>query len=150
MKVQHTIHIDAPPDLVWAVTVDIDRWPDWTPTVDKAERLDTGPLRVGSRALIAQPGLPEAIWTVTALREGESFAWETTLRGMRMIACHEVKPADAGADNTLTLEARGLVAFLLSPLISGPSRQTIEKENSGLKAFCEAKRSSVQTTTTTV
>ena len=47
MKADHIIRIDAPPSLVWQVTTDIDRWPDWTPTVDEARRLDDGPFTLG-------------------------------------------------------------------------------------------------------
>ena len=34
MEVENTIHIEAPPAIVWAVTVDVERWPEWTPTVE--------------------------------------------------------------------------------------------------------------------
>ena len=66
MKLGHVIHIDAPPEVVWAVTEDIERWPEWTPTVESAKRLDQGRLDIGSTALLKQPGLPEATWVVTA------------------------------------------------------------------------------------
>lgn len=38
-----TVAIDAPPNEVWAVVCDVEHWPDWTPTVHQATRLDQGP-----------------------------------------------------------------------------------------------------------
>ena len=52
MIAEHTTRIEAPPAEVWRVPLDIDRWPEWAPTVTAAQRLDDGPFRVGTQVRI--------------------------------------------------------------------------------------------------
>lgn len=47
MTVEDTIHIEAPPDVVWRVTEAIERWLEWTPTVTSVVRVGQGPLVPG-------------------------------------------------------------------------------------------------------
>ena len=138
MKVENQTRIDAPKSTVWSVTQDIERWAQWTPTVQTIKRLDEQPFDVGSTALIKQPGLPEAEWRVTALTPGDGFTWETRIRGIRMVATHELDTTGTGTSNVLRIEMFGIIAALLWPFIRGSVRKSLEKENAGLKAKCEA------------
>ncbi len=138
MKIESTTHIDAPAQVVWAVSEDVERWPDWNPNVTSLVRLDQGPFVVGSAALTKQPGLPQARWVVTSLVRGQSFAWETRVRGIRLIGSHLITPADAGVQSTLRIEMAGLVACVLWPWVRVSARRLLEKENAGLKRRCES------------
>lgn len=142
MKLAHIIHIEAPPDRVWAVTANIECWPEWTPTVDAVKRLDQGAFDVGSTALLKQPGLPEAKWSVTALTPRERFTWESRILGMRFIATHEMAATETGTRNELHIEISGLVALCLGPIILSSIRRSLEQENTGLKKRCETMDSS--------
>ena len=77
------IDISAPPQRVWSVTTDIERWPEWTASVLSVRRLDSGKFRVGSRARIRQPKFLPAVWEVTELKEGRNFTWVTRSTGLR-------------------------------------------------------------------
>ncbi len=137
MQLEHTIHIDAPPEVVWAVTEDVERWPEWTPTVTSVKRLEQGPFDVGSTALIKQPGQSKAEWCVTELIRSERFTWESRRPGIRIIATHEMTAAETGTRNGLRIEMSGFLARLLWPLIRVPVRRALEQENTGLKNRCE-------------
>ncbi len=137
MTLEEQIEISAPPEVVWAVTVNLERWPEWTPTVTTVRRIDQGPMGVGSAAWLKQPSLPEAKWVVTEFTPQERFRWETQVRGLRMIGTHEIAPWGAGARSLLRIEMTGLVAKLLGPLIRHRVRRALEQENIGLKRRCE-------------
>ena len=47
------------PEDVWRLFVDLERWPGVARSMSgDSPRLDSGPLRVGSQAIVRQPGLP--------------------------------------------------------------------------------------------
>jgi uncharacterized protein YndB with AHSA1/START domain len=81
-----TTTVDAPPEQVWQLFVDVERWPEMNKSISEARRTDSGPLRVGSEAIIKQRRLPRARWRVTELEPGRSFIWETTTGGVTGVA----------------------------------------------------------------
>ena len=138
MTVTHSIHIEAPPAVVWAVTEDVERWPEWTPTVTAVRRLDEGPFGLGSVARLKQPAQPEADWTVTAFVPEERFTWEMRRPGLCMTATHALRREGDGTVNTLRLEASGAWAVALWPVLHLLVRHALKQENQGLKTRCEA------------
>lgn len=137
MHLQNSAFIEAPQDVVWGVTENIERWPEWTPTMSSVERLNDGEFDVGSVALIKQPGLPRSKWVVTAMERGKRFVWECKVCGMRMKATHELSSRDLRTENTLRLEITGIAAALLWPICYFAARRALRLENIGLKKQCE-------------
>jgi len=134
-----TIGIQAPPDRVWAVVCDVERWPEWTSSVTNLQRLDPGPLAVGSRARILQPKLRPAVWQVTELDEArKSFVWVSRNPGVRVTAWHLVETDGAGSKATLSLEFSGLLGPLIGCLYRRLNEQYLATEAKGLKQRCEA------------
>src|SRR5215469_8629156 len=86
-----SIDINASPEKVFAVLCDIERWPEWTSTVSSIRRIDEGPLSIGSRAQVLQPGLRPAIWQVTEMEAARNFTWVTRNPGVRVTGRHLVK-----------------------------------------------------------
>jgi uncharacterized membrane protein len=142
MTITDTLTIHAPADVVWALTEQVERWPELTPTMTKVERLDGGPLRVGSRARIAQPGLGSRTWTVVELDAPRRFAWQTRLGTVTMVGGHLVEPTAEGSRNTLTVELSGPGAGLLGRLARKKLAAAIHTENEGFRRGAEERGSS--------
>jgi len=137
------VEIAASPALVWDITTYLPDWPEWTPTVTAIEPLD-GAERValGVRARLKQPAQRPAVWTVTEYsQQGESysFAWSTKNMGATFVGRHDVAPLGNGAQCTLTVEASGFTATLLSPILKPLLAKALADEAQGLKQYAEAR-----------
>ena len=126
--------VPAPPDRVWTVMRDVERWPEWTRTVTRVRLLDPGPLRVGSRARIHQPRLLPATWVVTELEEGRGFTWITRSPGVRVTARHGVVPHAGGSRVTLALAFAGALGPLIARLTRRLNERYLALEAEGLRA----------------
>ncbi|HEX8867379.1 MAG TPA: SRPBCC family protein [Lentzea sp.] len=134
---QHTVVIAAPPERVWDLIVDVERWPERIPTVDSVERLDDGPLALGSRTKLSQPRLSPAVWTVTELTEGSSYTWESKTSGVTVVASHDVEPHADGCRLTLALTVSGALAGIGWLMSKSLSKRYVETEAASIKAAAE-------------
>ncbi len=82
MRVEVTVDISAPPEVVWAVLSDVESWPTCTASITSVRPLSPDPLQVGSRVRVKQPRLPATVWTVSDLVEGERLTWTSTSPGV--------------------------------------------------------------------
>ncbi|MEU0881666.1 SRPBCC family protein [Lentzea sp. NPDC005914] len=135
---QHSVVIEAPPERVWDVVVDVERWPERIPTVDSVERLDEGPLALGSRTRLKQPRLSPAVWTVTELTDGRSYTWESRSSGVTVVAAHDVEPHADGCRLTLALTVSGALAGIGWLMTKSLTRRYVETEAASIKAAAEA------------
>jgi len=139
MKLTVSVDAAADPASTWAVVTDVTSWPRWTASMTSVERLDDGPLRVGSRARVKQPGMSALVWEVTAVTEGAEFTWANTSPGVRTVARHRVTPTPSGATRiTLELDQTGPLAGLVGLLTGRRTRRFLDQEAAGLKAASES------------
>jgi len=118
---------------------EVERWPEWTPTVTKIQRLDPGSLTVGSRAVIWQPKLLPAKWRVTELDDSrKSFTWETRGPGMRLQARHRVDTAGNNSRATLSIHFSGLLGPLFAWLTRNLNDRYLALEAKGLRERSES------------
>jgi uncharacterized membrane protein len=137
MRFERSVEIAVPAEQAYAVYADVERWPEWTASVESVERLDEGPLRVGSSAKVKQPRLPGQEWVVTAVDEGRSFAWETRGIGIVSLGIHEVEPTPSGCRATAIVEMTGWMAPVAGRAARGLIDSYLELETDGLKRRCE-------------
>ena len=131
-----TFDISAPAERVAAVMKDVERWPEWTPTVRSIKRLDSGEFRVGSRLIISQPKFPPAMWKATTL-EPLGFTWVSSAPGMRVVAHHWVEPLGPNSRVTLSLEFHGLFGPWFGRMTKGINQRYLELEAAGLRQRSE-------------
>jgi uncharacterized protein YndB with AHSA1/START domain len=68
--------VNASPDKVWGVLVDLDAWPRWGPTVSRAELDQTGPLGLGSRGRIKTAVGVWLPFKIIEFEAGRRWKWE--------------------------------------------------------------------------
>jgi len=105
----NAVEIMAPPERVWAVLADLERWPEWTQSVTSIELLQQGPLAVGTRARVSQPKLKPAVWEVTEVNANRSFTWVTRNPGLLVTGLHQLEPIEKGTLATLSVRFTGLL-----------------------------------------
>ena len=138
MQFRTMIDIDAAPETVWSVLVDVEQWPSWTASMNRITRLDPGAFGLGSAARIEQPRLPAAVWRVTAFEPGTSFTWTNHSPGLTTNAHHALIPrAGGGVSVILEIWRSGALARLVGFLTSELTRRYVEMEAAGLKRRCE-------------
>jgi uncharacterized protein YndB with AHSA1/START domain len=75
------IDVKAPPDVVWKLLVDAERWSHYFPAEDQVKILSSGPeLALGTRYSRVTVGYPMSL-TVTECVPGQRLAWATTVDG---------------------------------------------------------------------
>jgi carbon monoxide dehydrogenase subunit G len=141
MEQSRTIDIGAPPERVWETLSDVEHWSEWTPTVTSVRRLDEGPLRLGSRARVNQPRLPETVYVVTELEPGRSFTWVAAGPGVRTTARHDAEQLpDGGTRVRLSVSQAGWLGSVMGRFYRGLTDRYLANEANGLKARCEGTR----------
>lgn len=55
-----TVQVEAPVRTVWDVTREVESWPRWSQTMGTVVSQQAGPVDVGSRVRVRQPGLRPA------------------------------------------------------------------------------------------
>ncbi|GIJ09701.1 SRPBCC family protein [Micromonospora andamanensis] len=122
-------HVDAEPAAVWRTVSDVDSWAELLPTIEEIRRIDdAGPVAVGSRFRIRQPGLAAATYEVTDWRPGAGFTWVARTAGVRTTARHEVRPDGSATRLRLSIDWDGPGARLVRLLYGKRTRRLLDQE----------------------
>jgi uncharacterized membrane protein len=139
-----SIEIDAPAATVWSVFVDVERWAEWTESIESITALDGPGIEVGRRFEIKQPRFPKLVWEVTEVDPGVSWTWRQKSPGGVTLATHEVVPL--APDRTLVrqrIDQRGPIGALVGVLTKRLTVRYLDIEGRGLKARSEERHGSV-------
>ena len=132
-----SLETSAPPDRVWQVWSDVNRWPEWNPDM-KASRID-GPLKLGATGNIDTRSGGKHDVVVTHFEQGRSFELESTaLPGTKMGIRATITPSGSGSRITQGFEPRGLLAPIVGPMMGGAILKTFNSVLTGLKQKVES------------
>ena len=134
----------ANPHDVWQALTDVTDWPRWSASYDSVQRLDEGPLAVGSRARVKQPRLAPATYEVTELDEGHSFTWTTKAPGVRTVARHRLVPDSGGTRVELEATLSGWLAGAMSAALRRRIERYVRLEAAAIVAAAEAAGAEVE------
>ena len=131
-----SITIDAPIEVVWSVFTDVERWPTWASSFTSVELID-GPMRLGAKARIRQPGLPTVVWEVTKWEPGRSWTWTAKGPGARTEASHVLTRSGKGTIAEQAIIPSGPIGRLFALLWRSLTRRYLAIEAAGLKQRSE-------------
>ncbi len=138
MITEGSIEIEAPASVVWDVFTDVERWSEWTASIERIVALDGPRIEVGKRFEIKQPRMPKLVWEVTEVEAGVSWTWRQKAPGSTAFATHEVTAIDA--ERTVvrqTIDQRGPLGVVVGWLTRRLTRRYLDLEAQGLKQRSE-------------
>ena len=110
MRIETSVDVDAPGDVLWMVLLDVEAW-----------------------------RLPRTEWIVTELTPHSRFVWEARGPGVRTVATHEIVDATADSSQLrLVVEQAGAMGGVFGRLTAGLTRKYVDKEAAGLKRKAES------------
>lgn len=138
MNYEISIAIDASREHIWSVLSDVERWPEWTPSMRRVQYISGNNLSLGSRMRIEQPKMPALVWEVIEVVPQQTFSWRTTSAGVTTLATHQLGlgPADA-VTVSLVVRQHGPLAWLIGLLTAQMTRRYVQMEANGLKQRCQ-------------
>lgn len=132
-----SLETKASPTRVWQIWSDVNTWPAWNPDM-KESRLD-GPLKAGTTGMINTRSGGKHDVVVTQFEAGRSFELESTaMPATKMAIRATVTPTANGTRISQAFEARGLLAPLVGPMMSGAILKTFNSVLEGLRQKAES------------
>jgi polyketide cyclase/dehydrase/lipid transport protein len=131
-------NIAAPPQRVWQVMTDVDRWAEWTSSVTSIGRMDSGPLALGSRVRISQPQLPPMNWVVTQFEFEWKFTWVARRPLLTVTARHLLQQRGRNSRVSLSVAYDGLLSGIVARSHGPLTHHYLSLEAEGLKTRSEA------------
>ena len=140
-QISASIEIDAPPELVWEILTDFDRYPEWNPfTVAVATDFEMGAAVRMKVALLGRRTQRQTEY-ITTLVPGQKVCWgmnETTAWLIGATRCQLLEPLDGGrtrytSDDRIT----GILAPLVMLIYGRAMQRGFESVCTALKRCAE-------------
>jgi hypothetical protein len=135
-----TEEIWAKTDVVWKILADVERWHEWSPSIQKITPMAYRAMGVGARYRVIQPKLAPMVYEVTAFEPGHQFTWEAKSIGIRVVGEHWIFPSSVRDHVLLKLVLRreGFLAPLVHLFWGKLTRDYVTTEAKGLRSRAES------------
>jgi len=139
-KTERSTTIAKPPEEVFPYLFDDDKVPQWTTGLQRYERLDSGPLRAGSRfheTLDVSGQRIDGELEITRYDPPRGAESRTEVRGVDLIFTYDVQLDGAGTRLTQSVEAKGggLKGRVLIPVIQPHLERKLEADLAALASL---------------
>ena len=139
-RVERTARIPAPPSEVFAYLADLDNLAEWQSGIVSAERVDSGPMAVGSSARVTRELMGQRLAVplmVTDYEAPNRLGIASEVSGVKAAAMLDLAAADDGAttDLAFAMEIRGSgMTSFMEPMIASAAKGDIEASLQRLQA----------------
>ena len=139
-RVERSARIPAPPSEVFAYLSDLDNLAEWQSGIVSAERVDVGPMRVGSSARVTRELMGQRLavpLSVTDYEPPSRLGIASEVSGVKAAAMLELTPADDGAATevgfAMEIRGSGMTSFM-EPMIASAAKGDIDASLQRLQA----------------
>jgi carbon monoxide dehydrogenase subunit G len=137
MRIEHAVTVPRPADAVFPWLFDEDKVPRWTSGLETYEKLDPGPLAVGSRirqALLVSGRRLEFELHVVRLEPPRTAESTFEMQGFKATQTWTLASADGGTRVTQVIDAKpSFSARLLQPIIEPRLQAKVERDLGALR-----------------
>lgn len=122
---EHSETTTAPPEAVWALWSDVDRWLEWDSSLERIEL--AGQFQAGTTGTMVLPGQPPIGFTITDVQPGRGFTDETEVPGGVLRFEHSLETAENRTRVTHRVEIEGPaeMASKLGPMITADTPEAV-------------------------
>ncbi|WP_293897901.1 SRPBCC domain-containing protein [Phenylobacterium sp.] len=134
LRVEDRIGIQAPPEVIWEIVYDLDRWHEWNPTYPQAQ----GQIRIGElvSVTLALPGQPPQALKprIVDWVPNEQVHWQLSMMGGLIRTLRYIEIEARGEENCV-VDNGELFQGLMGPSLGKRMGRTVQR---GFKAMNEA------------
>lgn len=112
---------------LWALLSDLEHWASMLPTMQQVTRV-SGPIGVGGRFEVHQPGLPKAVYEISHWEPHRGFTWVSSTIGVRTTASHRLDSRPEGTELVLGIEWSGPLGWLARAVAGSKAKRMVEQE----------------------
>ena len=136
MQVEHSVHVKAAPERLFALYADVTHWNRWDPDT-KASSIH-GPFQTGTSGSLTPTKGNTVPMLLTSVIQNRSFTAEVKIPLFRMVFEHELLPAQGVTKVIHRVTFSGALSFLLGRVIGSQLNKGLPVTLARLKATAEA------------